>query len=144
MAGGAVLGCRLIEEYSLGGHCLRQFVAVGAAHILMGTPQRELGPLVVVERRRFPLAAVVALGAVGDVCLRKLLAMDVLMAILALSRSSLEIHVEQPGFKVRRLVAIDAGSRAMRPEQREFRLGVVKAREFFPRLGGVAGLAPGA
>jgi len=141
VARGTVLGRRLIKEDRLGGHHFRQFVALGAMYVLMRSPERKVSPLLMVERRRLPLAAVVAVCAGRDICLRKLLAMDVLMAILALRRCNLEIHMEQIGFKVRRLVAIHAGGGSMRSQQREFRFRVVEARHLLPRLGGVTGLA---
>lgn len=141
MACGAVLGRRLVEENRLCGHHFRQFVAVGAPNVLMRSSEREIGPLLMVKRRRLPLDAVVAVGAPRDIGLRELLAVDVLMAILALKRSNLEIHIDQLGFQVWRLVAINAGRRLMGSEQREFCLRVVERRQFFPGFSGVTSLA---
>ena len=90
---------------------------------------------------RLPLHAVVALGAVGDVFFGELLPVNVFVAIFTLHGRGLEVHVDQLGFKIGRLVAIDAGRRAVRPEQRELRLRMIEAREFLPRLGRVTGLA---
>lgn len=141
MTCGTVLGRRLVEENRLLGHHFHQFVTFGAAHVLVRSPKRKIGPLVMVERRRLPLDAVVAVGAARDIGFRELLAVDVLMAILALRGSSLEIRIDQLGLKVRRLMAIDAGRRLMGSEQREFCLRVVEPRHFFPRFGGVTSLA---
>lgn len=98
----------------------------------MRPAQRERSPLLVIEQRRLPLHAVVALGAAGDVRLRELLAVDVLVAVLALSRSSLEIDVNQAGLKVGWLVAIATGRRTMRSQQRELRFRVIEPRQFLP------------
>ena len=73
--------------------------------------------------------------------LRELTAMDVFVALLALFRRFLEVHVDELGFHVGRLVAIDAGDRAMRAGQRKRGSAVVKTVQFFPGLGRVAGLA---
>src|SRR6516162_2131805 len=40
-------------------------------------------------------------------------------------------------------MAVDAGRCAMRSQQRKLGLGMVEAGQLFPRLGGVAGFAPG-
>jgi len=53
---------------------------------------------------------------------------DVFVAVLALRRRGLEVDIHQLGFKVWRLVAIDAGRSAMRAEQNELRLGMIEAR----------------
>jgi len=93
MAGGAVLRCRFVEKNCLRGDHFRQFVTFCAAYILVGSPEREGGAFVVVEERRFPFRAVVALGAASDVGTCELLAVYVLMAIFTLRRRSLEIHI---------------------------------------------------
>ena len=91
-------------------------MALGATNVLVGAAQRELGSLLVVEQRRLPLHAGVAFGASCGVTLGKLLAVNVLVAIFALSGRSLEVYVHQLGFKVWWLVTIDAGGRAMRAQ----------------------------
>ena len=58
----------------------------------------------------------------------ELLPVDVFVAVLALRRRGLEVDIHQLGFKVWRLVAIDAGRSAMRAEQNELRLGMIEAR----------------
>lgn len=118
-------------------------MAVPAAHILVGAAQRELRSLLMVEKRRFPFCAAVALRAAGNVGFCELLAVDVFMAVFALGRGGFEIHVDQSGFEIRRFVAVHASGGAMRSKQREFRLRVIEAGEFFPRLGCVASFASG-
>lgn len=54
-----------------------------------------------------------ALGAGGDTVLGELSAVHFFVALLALGRRSFEIHMDQRGFHVRRLVAIDAGGGTM-------------------------------
>jgi len=141
MTGGAILRRRLVEQNRLRRHHLRQFVALGTADILMSTAQGERSSLLVVEKRRLPLHAVVALGAAGNVGYGELFPMDVFMAVLALCRCGLEVHVDQLGFKIWRFVAVHARRRAVRSQQHEFRLGVVEAGKLFPRLRGVTGFA---
>ena len=142
MAGGAILWRRLVEEHGLSGHHFRQLMALGAAHILMSAAQGERSSLLVVEERGLPPHAVVALGTARNVSHSELLAVNVFMAVLALCRCGLEVHIDQLGFKIRRLVAVHAWRRTVRSEQREFRLGVVEARKLLPRLCGVTGFAP--
>ena len=93
MASGAVLWCRFVEKNCLCGDHLRQLVTLGAAHILVCATEGEGGAFVVVEERRLPFRAVVALGAASDVGTCELLAVYVLMAIFTLCRRGLEIHI---------------------------------------------------
>lgn len=95
-----------------------------------------------IKKRRLPFHAVVALGAARDLPLGKLLAMDVFVAIFALRGRAFEIHVQKPGFKVRRLMTADTWRSAVRSQQRKACLGVVETGQFFPRFRGVAGFAP--
>jgi len=115
MAGGALFGRRLIEQYRLGRDYPGQFVALRAAHILVRSPQREIRPRLMIEQRRLPLDAVMAVRARGNVRLRELLAVDIFMAILALDGRSREIHIDQLRFQVGRLVTVHAARRPMRP-----------------------------
>ena len=140
---GAVFRSGLVEKHRLISDHFCQLVALGAAHILMGAPERKCSPFIVVKQRRFPLRRSVALAAMGYISLTKLLAVNILVTVFALCRSGFEVHVEQLGLQIRRLVAIHAGRYPMRAEQREFCLRVVKAREFFPRFRGVTSLAAG-
>lgn len=97
-----------------------------------------------VEQRRLPLKAVVAVGAGRDLAsIGELCAMDVLMTLLALGRGRFEVGLHQLSSKVRGLVAIDTGSPAMRSQQGERRLGVIESAKIMPRLGIVAGLTAG-
>lgn len=137
----AVLRSWLVEEHGLGRDYSRKLVALGAAHVLMRSTQRKLRPLLVIEQRRFPLHGCVALGTTRDVALGKLLSVNVLMAVFAQQRRSLEIHIHQLGFEVRRLVAIDTGRRTVGAQQGELRLRMIEARQFLPGLSGMARLA---
>lgn len=128
MAGGAVFRRGLIEKNRLRADHLRQLVTVCAAHILMRPAQRERRPLLMIEQRRLPFHAVVALDTAGNVGLRKLLSVDIFVAILALGRSSLEIDVDEASLKIGRLVAVAAGGRAMRSQQRKLRFRVIEPR----------------
>lgn len=143
MARRTILCCGLVEEDGLCADHLGELVALRTADILVRPAQRERSPLLVIEQRRLPFHAVVAVGAAGDVRLRELLPVNVLVAILALSRSSLEIDVDEVSLQVGRLVAIAAGRRTMRSQQRKLRFRVIESRQFLPRLRRVAGFASG-
>lgn len=93
MARCTIFGRRFIEEYGLGTDKLYQLMTICAAHILMRAPQGKRGAFFVVEKRRLPFHAVVTFGAAGNVGHGKLLPMHVFVAVLALGRRSLEIHV---------------------------------------------------
>lgn len=142
MTSGALLRRGLVEQNRFALNHPAQLVTAGAAHVLMRAAQGELSTLVVIKQRRFPFHAVVTLDAARDTSLCELLAMHVLVAVLTLGRSSFEIDIQQFGFKIWRLVTIDARSSAVRAQEREFRLRVIESRKFSPSLGGVAGLAP--
>jgi len=139
----AILRGGFVEQHGLVGDYFGHLVTLRAAYVLVRTAQRERGPLVMVKERRLPLHAVVALRAARDIRLSELLAVDVLVAVFALAGRCLEVHVHQFGLKVGRLVAIDAGRRAVRSEQGKLRLRMVEAGEFLPRLRGMARLASG-
>lgn len=143
MTGHAVFGRGLVEDDGFGGDNFCQFMTFCAPNILMGAPQRERGPLLMIEQRGLPLHAVVALGAGCDVAFRKLLSVDVLMAVLTLSGGGFEVDVDQPGFQIRRFVAVHTRCCPMGAEQGELRLGMIEPGKFFPGLGRVAGLAAG-
>ena len=127
MAGSAVLRRGLVDEHRLGSDHFGQLVAFGAAHVLVRAAQRKRRSLFMVKEGRLPLHAGVALGAARDVIFNELLSVDVLVAVLALAGRGPEVHVHQFGFKVRRLMAVDARGRTVRPEQSKLRLGVVEA-----------------
>ena len=97
MACGTLLGRRLVEQHHLVLNWLQELVAPFAAHIAVYALQRETGPPVVVEQRRLPFAAVVAVGARRDVVgrTRKLGAVCVLVALLALAGRTFEVDLGQ-------------------------------------------------
>jgi len=70
----------------------------------------------------------VTFRAARNISCGELLSVNVFVAVLALRGSGLEVDIHQLGFKVWRLVAIDAGRGAMRAEQNELRLGMIEAR----------------
>ena len=107
----------------------------------MSAAQRELRSLLMVEERGLPFCAVVALCAAGNIGFCELLAMDVFVAVFALSRSRFEIHVDQLRLEIRRLVAIHASCGAMRSQQWEFRFRVIEAGKLLPGLGRVTSFA---
>src|SRR5205807_9930146 len=78
--------------------------------------------------------AVVALCASGHFPFGKLFAMYVCVAILTLRRSRFEIHIEKVRLEIWRLMAIHACCRSMCSQQRELRLGMIEAGQFFPRF----------
>ena len=127
MAGSAVLRRGLVDEHRLGSDHFGQLVAFGAAHVLVRAAQGKRRSLFMVKEGRLPLHAGVALSAARDVIFSKLLSVDVLVAVLALAGRRLEVHVHQFGFKIGRLMAIDARGRTVRAEQGELCLGVVEA-----------------
>ena len=141
MAGRAILWSGLVEENGFVGDDFVQFVTIGTLDVLVRAAQRERGPLFVIEQRGLPFRAVVAVGARSSFPFGKLLSVDVLMAVLALHRGGLEIHIDQFGFEVRRFVAVDARGCPMCSEQRELGLGMIEGGELLPRLGAMAGLA---
>jgi len=120
VASRAFLRRRLIKQHRFAAHHLNILVAGLAAHILMRASQRERRSAFVVKQRWLPFETVVTVGAGSDfVGIRELRPVDIFVALLALGRSRLEIGLHQLGPKVRRLVAIDAGGPAMRPQQWE-------------------------
>ena len=137
----AGLRCRFIKQDRLPFHLPRQLVAAVAPDIPMRTLKRERGPLLMVEQRWPPAIAVMALGAGCNAVFRKLLAMNVLVAVLAAGGRLPKIDMGQRGFHVRRTVAIDARGRSMGSEQRKRRLTVIKLRQLFPRLRAMTGFA---
>jgi hypothetical protein len=122
MTGRAIFWSRLVEKHGLGADRFCQLVAISALHVLVSAAQWENSSLLVVEERRSPFHAVVAVSTRGGFTLGELLSMDVFVAVLAQKRGRFEIDIDELGFEVRRLMAVDASSRTMRSEQREFRL----------------------
>lgn len=103
-----------------------------AVNILVRASKWKIRVFLVVEQRRFPFHRSVALGTARDVALGKLLAMNILVAIFALRRSSFEIHIKQLRFQVRRLVAVDARRCTVRTLQGELRLRVIETCQLLP------------
>ncbi len=127
MTGSAVFGRRLVENHCLRSNYSRELMTLGAPHILVRTPQREFRALLMIEKRRLPLHAVMTLRAARYFCLGELFSVNVFMAVLALCRRPLEIHIEEVGLKVRRFMTVDARRRPMRSKQGELRLRVIEA-----------------
>jgi len=132
-----------VDENGLSGDKFCKLVTISAADILVRAAQWKIRSPIVIEKRGFPLYGVVAVGTAGKLAFGKLLAVNVFVAIFALCRGRPEIHVDQFGPKVRRLVALDASGGAMRAQQRKRGPRVIEAGEFLPRLCRVAGFAPG-
>lgn len=132
MTGGAVLGRRFIEKDSLGGNDPSQLVTLRAAHILVSATQGEGRPFVVIEQGGLPPGRVVTIRTESNFACRELLSVNVLVTVLALGRGRLKINVGDLGLEIRRLMAVDAGGRAVSTEQSKLRLGMVKPGEFLP------------
>ena len=141
MAGHAILWRGLVEEHRFVSDGFGQFMTLGALDVLVGAAQGEGCAFVVIEQGRLPLHAVVAVGAGGRLAFSKLFSVDILVAILTEGGGRLEIHINELGLEVWRLVAVDACSCTVRPEQGKLGLGMVETGELLPRLGGMAGLA---
>ena len=113
---------RCVNEDLLAVYRTEELVATGAGDIAVLALQGELGPLVMIEQGRFPLSRVVAVAALRDLVREQfgeLAAMDIFVALLALFRCLLEVHIHELGFHVGRLVAVDTGDRAVRTSQRK-------------------------
>lgn len=124
---GAFGGSGLVEKNIFSIDHAHFLVTGFAAHVAMHALQREPGEFVVIEKCRLPLGAVMTVDAGGDAGLCELFPMRIFVAILTLVRSRLEVYVEKPGLKIRRLVAINAGRRLMCTEEGEVRLRMIEA-----------------
>ena len=91
MTGGTVFRCGLVEKYIPAVYGSGRFVTGYAIHIAVRTLQRKGGFLVVIKPRGPPLRTVVTAPAIGHASFRKLHAMNVRVARLALRRRLLEI-----------------------------------------------------
>jgi len=92
----------------------------------MAALERECG-LVVIEKRRSPLATVVtSLAIVG--ARTELISMRVLVAIPAIHRGFRKVDIPQVGFHIGWLVAISAGQCTMRTQERETCFFMIKFR----------------
>ena len=138
VACGAGRRCWLVEEDFLSFDLAEIDVTIAARDILVGALQRE-GSLLMIEQRWLPFGAVVAVAAwsllVGT---GELAAMHVFMAVFALCWRGLERNMQHRLFHIRRLVAVNAGYRAMRTHQREVGLRMIEGGHVLPSLRGVA------
>ena len=128
MARRAILGCGLVKQYRLAFYCPGLFMASCASHVAMHSLEREACSSVMIEQRRLPLSAVMAVGAkCGAIGLDELGAVNIGVATLASRGRHLEIHINELGLQVRGFVAIDARHRAMRSDQGKGSLGMIEA-----------------
>jgi hypothetical protein len=126
MAGGALGRSRLVEENVLGIYQADFFVTSFATHVAVHTLQSKPGELVMIEKRRLPRVAVVAIDASGDASFCELFAVRIFMALFALLRSCLKVDVKKLRFEIRRLVTINARGAFVRTDQGEVRLGMIE------------------
>ena len=90
----AVFGCGLVEKDRLTGNKPRQTVTLATPDVTVRPLQWKRGALVMVEQRRFPAGAVVAVGTKGIALdIGELSAVNVLVAPLAFLGSNAEIHI---------------------------------------------------
>lgn len=139
MAGRAIPGRGLVEKNGFALHLAHELVAVGAFYTGVYAFERKTRAPVVIEHRWLPLGAVVTVGAGSGVTFCELFAVRVLMALLAFCRRRFEIHMNERGFEIWRLVAINTPRRAMRSQQGKRRFRMIELRQLPPGLGGVAG-----
>lgn len=106
----------------------------------METGQRE-NRFFVIEGGYAPRDRRVARFTTSGPVRRKLPRVHVLVALRALSGCPAKYHVLDVDPKIGRPVALRASDRAMRPQQLEVRLRMVKRRQVLPCAGSMAGLA---
>lgn len=142
MTRGALPGRGFIEQNRLRFHGFHQLVATVATNVTVHALQREVGALVMIERRGLPLGTVVAISAGRDtIGAGKLSAVNVLMTVLAPGGRGAEVDIRQLCAHVRRFVTIDAGNGAMSAYESEVRLRMIKFCQVFPDLRVMADLA---
>lgn len=125
---GALLRGRLVKKYRFVVCHTGEFMAGTTRHITMRSLEREGSALVVIKQRRLPAGVAVTFGAWGNASgLGELGAVNVRVAVLALLRCGMEIHVDELDFEVGRLVTVSTGHGTMCPCKQESRLGVVEA-----------------
>ena len=119
-------------------------VAAGTRNRPVRPLESENGLRAVIKKRGFPAGGVMATIA-GRRFRRccKLAPVNVLMAGEALGRRRGIGDALDPGCRIRRAVASDAGSAAVRPRQRKRGRRVIEAPEVMPGPGRVAGAAAG-
>ncbi len=115
-------------------------MALRAAHIFVPSGQRKLRAFIVVKRGRRPPLVHMAILALGDpsVLGRELRPVRIRVASFALLRRPFELNLVRAG---QHLVAFVAGHRAMRPDQRKFRLRMIEAANVDPGSSVVARFA---
>ena len=128
MTRGAFFRCGLIEEGRLARDYLGELVTLAALDALMRAPKRKLRMEFVIKERRLPLRAAVAFCATGNVGFGKLFSVNIRVALLALGRRGLEVHICQSGLQVRGLMTVDARRSAMRTDQWKVGLRVIESR----------------
>ncbi len=132
MASRALFRSWLVEENVLAVDKLGQLMALCATHVLVCSAQRELSTQFVIEQRRLPLLAGVALGTKRNRSLRELFSMSIFMAVLAPCRRQFEIDIDQIRLEMGRLVAVDARRRPVCAKKRKCCLGMIEARQILP------------
>jgi hypothetical protein len=93
-----------------------------------------------VKQRRCPSRSVMTAGAGRDSGLRKLQAVDIRVTGFASRRCRLEIHMDQPGLWVRRLMAIGTLRGFVGTDQGKGSFRMIVAGELSPGLGGMANI----
>lgn len=104
--------------------------------IRVPTLEREMRPLIVIKRRRNPALGIVAVGASGLFCFRKLPRVRVLVTSLTRLRRALKLHFFCAD---RHLMTCGALHGTMRAKQRELGFRMVKAIHVGPGSRVVAG-----
>ena len=113
-----------VEEHTVSVDLLLECVACRTCHFFVAAFQWKFC-LVMIKKRRAPLVAVVASGAIVPV-IAELSGMWVFVAFYAGLRRIRKFHMHQRQLHIRRLVAIGAGHCAMRAEEWKARLSMVE------------------
>jgi hypothetical protein len=144
VAGLTVRGRWFVEQDRLAFDQLFELVAIRAAHVAMHSLQGEMGASIVIKQRRFPARRAVTFTTWGYTAgFGELGTVVVGMATFTLLRSRAKVSMDQLGFQVGRLMAIDACHGAVGPGEREGRLLVIEPGQFIPRFGRVTRFAAG-
>ena len=117
MAIGAGRGSGLVKQHEITGDRLLEGVAGGAGNILVAPFERKLRFLVI-EKRWFPLVAVVADSTIVG-ARAELVGVRVFVAVAAGAGGAVEPDMQHGQFHVRGLVAIRAGHGTMGAQERE-------------------------
>lgn len=144
MAVGASRWSWRIEEDLFSLRSAEKLVAAGTGDVAVLAFQSELCALVVIKQGWLPFRRVVAIAALRNLIreqLRELAPVDVFMALFALFRCLLEVHIDQPRLHVWRLVAVNAGDCPVRACELKRSRAVVEPVQLSPSLSRVAGFA---